>query len=210
MTNPLTITGDVYDNSTLTANFAIPDGATVTYQWSESAVRLGTYTDIVGATGSTEPLDVSLYGNHIEVTATVTYADDSTASFTSAPTAAVRYPLADTPVVTITGNQTPSSRLIASVTDANPTESYQYQWLISTDMGATWNFLLKQTFPGIDAPGVGDELEVTVRDTKHSDLTAVSAPVLIQAMASMGVSGSSGLFVPHVPQAALTPILAVR
>jgi DNA-binding beta-propeller fold protein YncE len=76
VTTPLTgigpITGTPEVGSTLTAGTVTPTGATVTYQWNESASVTGPWTPVAGATGTTYVPVAGDIGRYLMVNATGT------------------------------------------------------------------------------------------------------------------------------------------
>ena len=135
-----TITGTVTDETLTADTSAVSDAdglGAFSYQWLRNGVAIG------GATASIYTLDDTDAGAFIEVDVSYTDGQGTTESLTSAAVGPVA-DVNDAPggAVSITGVVMEDQILTAdtaAITDADGLGAFSYQWLRSTDGGATWS-----------------------------------------------------------------------
>jgi hypothetical protein len=143
----VTITGATTEDQILTADtgtIADADGlGAFSYQWARSTDGGATWVNIAGATAATYTLGDADVGNLVRVAVSYIDGQGTAESLTSAgagPVANVN----DAPsgAVTVTGTTTEDQVLTAdtsTIADADGLGAFSYQWVRSTDGGATWS-----------------------------------------------------------------------
>ena len=136
-----TISGTATEDQTLTANtagIADADGlGAFSYQWLRNGVAIG------GAHRSTYTLGDADVGTQIQVQVSYTDGQGTRREPDPAPDRRPVVNVNDAPTgaVTITGTATEDQTLTAdtsSIADADGLGAFSYQWVRSTDGGATW------------------------------------------------------------------------
>jgi DNA-binding beta-propeller fold protein YncE len=168
------ITGTPQVGSTLTAGAVSPSGATVTYQWQESATIGGEYIVISGDTSSTYTPVASDGGAYIEVVAIGS--GGCTGRVTSAPVGPVLIPL--TGIGAITGTPQVGSTLTAGAVSPSGA-TVTYQWQESASSGGTYTAIsgaTSSTYAPVNGD-IGQYIEVVATGTGSYTGTATSTPV---------------------------------
>ena len=168
-----TVSGTAQVGHVLTATASVgTTGDKLTYQWFEKASGATNWSAIAGATASTYQVQVSDFGDLIEVTATATNLNGKTAIATSSPSAKVVDAPPSISSLTISGEAEQGQVLTAQFV-APPEDKLSYQWLSSSDGGTTWTPISGATSKTY-TPQTGDLEDIVTVSVTATNLNGVA------------------------------------
>ena len=171
-----------------------------THQWQVSTDGGSTWSDIVGATGSSYTPPAGSAGDEVQVVVTATNGDGTVQATSPASAAILANPPANTVAPSLSG--TPQDGVTLTAASGTWTGlaaiAYAYQWQVSADGGATWSDIAGATGTGYTPPAgdAGSQVRVQVTATNSDGsshaASASSGAILANAPVNTVVPGLSG------------------